>query len=202
MRDGLAEVINGESDLEVCGKAGDAICAVKLAAETKPDVAVVDINIGARNGLELIKDLRVQHPQLAILALSAHDETLYAGRVLQAGGSGYVMKSEGGEKFVMALRQVLAGETAVSAKVSAKLLNLFSGKQTDISPVEQLTDRELEIFQLIGQGRDNTRISDQLHISPRTVEVHRAHIREKLQIASNSELISFAARWMERPGMS
>ena len=143
MRDGLAEVLNRESDLEVCGQAGDAFAALDLAASAKPDLAVIDINIGGKNGLELIKDLRVQHPQVAILALSAHDETLYAERVLRAGGRGYVMKSEGSERLVAAVRQVLGGEIAVSPKVSAKVLNLFSGQQTDISPVERLTDREL-----------------------------------------------------------
>lgn len=200
MRDGLVEVLNREPDLEVCGQTGDAFVALELAASTAPDLAVVDINIGGKSGLELIKDLRVQHPQVAILALSAHDETLYAERVLRAGGAGYVMKSEGSERLVAAVRQVLGGETAVSAKVSAKVLSLFAGKRTDISPVERLTDRELEIFQLIGEGLDNTRVADQLHISPKTAEVHRAHIKEKLQIKSNSELISFAARWIETRG--
>jgi DNA-binding NarL/FixJ family response regulator len=200
MRDGLAEVINREPDLEVCGQAGDAFAALDLAASAKPDLAVVDINIGGKNGLELIKDLHVQHPQIVILALSAHDETLYAERVLRAGGRGYVMKSEGSERLVAAIRQVLAGGIAVSPKVSAKVLNLFSGKSSDISPVERLTDRELEIFQLIGQGKDNTRIGDQLRISPKTVEVHRGHIKEKLQIERNAELIAFAARWVETQG--
>jgi DNA-binding NarL/FixJ family response regulator len=200
MRDGLAEVINREPGLEVCGQAGDAFAALELATSTKPDLAVVDINIGGKSGLELIKDLHVLHPRVAILALSAHDETLYAERVLRAGGSGYVMKAEGSERLVAALRKVLAGEIAVSASVSAKVLNLFSGKRTDISPVERLTDRELEVFQLIGEGKDNTRIADHLHISPKTAEVHRAHIKKKLQIPSNSELISFAARWIESQG--
>ncbi len=200
MRDGLTEVLNREPDLEVCGQAGDAFVALELAASAKPDLAVVDINIGGKNGLELIKDFHVQHPQIAILALSAHDETLYAERVLRAGGSGYVMKSEGSGRLVAAVRQVLAGEIAVSAKVSAKVLSLVAGKRTDISPVERLTDRELEIFQLIGHGRDTTGIAVQLHISPKTVEAHRVHIREKLQIATHNGLISFAARWIEAQG--
>ena len=160
----------------------------------------MDINIGGKNGLELIKDLHVQQPQIAVLALSAHAETLYAERVLRAGGRGYVMKSEGSERLIAAVRKVLAGETAVSAKVSAKVLELFSGSHTDISPIERLTDRELEIFQLIGDGKDNTCIAGQLHISPKTVEVHRAHIKEKLQITNNAALISFAARWIATQG--
>jgi len=200
MRDGLTEVINREPDLEICGQAGDAFAGLELAASTKPDLAVVDINIGGKNGLELIKDLNVQQPQVAILVLSAHDETLYAERVLRAGGRGYVMKSEGSDRLVAAVREVLAGEIAVSTKVSEKILHLVAGKSTDISPVERLTDRELEIFQLIGGGKDNTRIGDHLHISPKTVEVHRAHIKNKLKISSNAELIAFAARWIETCG--
>jgi DNA-binding NarL/FixJ family response regulator len=200
VRDGLVEVINRAPEMEVCGQAGDAFAALELAASMKPDLAVVDIHIGGKNGLELIKDLHVQHPQIAILALSAHDETLYAERVLRAGGHGYVMKSEGSERLIEAIRQVLAGETAVSAKVSAKVVNLFAGRHADISPIERLSDRELEIFQLIGRGKETNEIAALLHISPKTVEAHRMHIREKLQIASLNGLISFAARWIEANG--
>lgn len=200
VREGLSEAIGRERDLEVCGETGDAFAALDLAASTKPDLALVDITIAGKNGLELIKDLHVQHPEVAVLALSMHEETLYAERVLRAGGRGYIMKQEGGQRVIAAIRQVLAGEVAVSPKVSAKVLSLFSGQSSDISPVERLTDRELEIFQLIGQGKENSRIGDQLHISPKTVEVHRAHIKEKLQITSNAELIAFAARWIEAHG--
>lgn len=200
LREGLCDAIGRESDLEVCGQTGDAFQAMELAASTKPDLALVDISIAGKNGLELIKDLQAHHPHIAILALSMHEETLYAERVLRAGGRGYIMKQEGGERVLAAIRQVLAGEIAVSPKVSAKVLNLFSGKSSDISPVETLTDRELEIFQLLGQGKDTIRIGSLLHISPKTVEVHRTHIKEKLHIASNPELICFAARWIETHG--
>ncbi len=200
MREGLAEAIGREPDLEVCGETGDAFAALELAASTQPDLALVDITITGKSGLDLIKDLHVQHPRIALLALSMHEETLYAERVLRAGGRGYIMKQEGGQRVVAAIRQVLAGEVAVSPKVSAKVLNLFSGKSSDISPVERLTDRELEVFQIIGQGKDNTRIGEQLHISPKTVDVHRAHVKEKLRIATNAELIAFAARWIETHG--
>lgn len=200
MREGLADIIGRELDLEVCGQTGDAFEALEIAARAKPDLALVDITITGKNGLELIKDLRVQEPQIALLALSMHDETLYAERVLRAGGRGYIMKQEGGQRVIEAIRQVLAGGVAVSPKVSAKVLDLFSGKACNIAPIERLTDRELEVFQLIGQGKGNPGIGDQLHISPKTVEVHRAHIREKLEITSNSELIAFAARWIESHG--
>jgi DNA-binding NarL/FixJ family response regulator len=200
LREGLSDAIGREPDLEVCGQTGDAFAALELAGSTQPDLALVDISIGGKNGLELIKDLQVRHPKIAILALSMHEETLYAERVLRAGGRGYIMKQEGGQRVLEAIRQVLAGGIAVSPKVSAKVLNLFSGQSSDISPIARLTDRELEIFQLIGQGRDNARIAEQLHISPKTADVHRANIKEKLEIETNAELIAFAARWIETNG--
>ncbi len=200
LREGLSDAIRREPDLEVCGLCGDAYEALELAGRTQPDLALVDISIGGKNGLELIKDLQAHHPQIAVLALSMHEETLYAERVLRAGGRGYIMKQEGGQRVLEAIRQVLAGGIAVSPKVSAKVLNLFSGQSSDISPMDRLTDRELEIFQLIGQGKDNARIADQLHISPKTADVHRANIKEKLEISSNAELIAFAARWIETNG--
>lgn len=200
LREGLSDAIGRESDLEVCGQTGDAFDALELAGSTQPDLALVDISIGGKNGLELIKDLQARHPKIAILALSMHEETLYAERVLRAGGRGYIMKQEGGQRVLEAIRQVLAGGIAVSPKVSAKVLNLFSGQSSDISPIARLTDRELEIFQLIGQGRDNARIAEQLHISPKTADVHRANIKEKLEIETNAELIAFAARWIETNG--
>jgi DNA-binding NarL/FixJ family response regulator len=200
LREGLSDAIGREPDLEVCGQTGDAFSALELAGSTQPDLALVDISIGGKNGLELIKDLQARHPKIAILALSMHEETLYAERVLRAGGRGYIMKQEGGQRVLEAIRQVLAGGIAVSPKVSAKVLNLFSGQSSDISPIARLTDRELEIFQLIGQGRDNARIAEQLHISPKTADVHRANIKEKLEIETNAELIAFAARWIETNG--
>ena len=200
MRDGLYELINRERDLEVCGQTGDAFVALELAAGTAPDLALVDITIAGKNGLELIKDIHVQFPQVAILALSMHDETLYAERVLRSGGRGYIMKQEGGQRVIEAIRMVLAGEIAVSPKVSAKVLDLFSGSGSEISPLGRLSDRELEIFQLIGRGQDNRQIADHLHISPKTVEIHRAHLKEKLQIATTAKLIAFAASWIETHG--
>jgi DNA-binding NarL/FixJ family response regulator len=200
MRDGLKELINKEPDMEVCGETGDAFAALELAAGANPDLVLVDITIAGKNGLELIKDIHAQFAEMAILALSMHDETLYAERVLRAGGRGYIMKQEGGQQIITAIRQIFAGGIAVSPRVSGKALNLLSGSASDISPVGCLTDRELEIFELIGLGHDNNRIADNLHISPKTVDIHRAHIKEKLRIASTPELISFAARWIEVHG--
>jgi len=201
MRDGLSRMIAQEPDMEVCAQTGDAFAALELAAREKPDLALVDITISGKNGLELIKDLHVQYPRVAILALSMHEETLYAERVLRAGGRGYVMKTESGERMIKAMRQVLAGGIAISPTVSGKMLNRVIGHSSDISPiVEELTDRELEIFQIIGEGWDNAHIASHLHISSKTVEVHRGHIKEKLNIATTGELISFAARWNQAQG--
>ena len=136
-------------------------------------------------------------PELRILVMSMHDESLYADRVLRAGGRGYIRKQEGGDKLIEAIRRVLGGEIAVSEKMTSKLLEKFSGRKTMDSPLEVLSDRELEVFQLIGQGKTMQEIGDELHLSPKTVEVHRSRIREKLCISSAAELISYAARWNE-----
>ena len=197
VREGLCEVIGREPDLEICGQTGDAFAALKLAARLSPDLALVDLMITGKNGLELIKDLHTQQPRVAILALSMYDEMLYAERVLRAGGRGYIMKQEGGRRLIEAIRQVLAGHIAVSPSVTAKALNGMSRSPLELSPVERLSDRELEVFRLIGRGEENTAIADKLCISRKTVEAHRAHIKEKLQITTSAELISFAARWQE-----
>ncbi len=197
VREGLCELIGREPDLEICGQTGDAFAALKLSASTKPDLALVDLMITGKNGLELIKDLHAQQPQVSILALSMYDEMLYAERVLRAGGRGYIMKQEGGRRLMTAIRHVLAGHIAVSSSVTAKALNALSRAQPAVSPIERLSDRELEVFRLIGRGGENSAIADQLRISRKTVEAHRAHIKDKLQIATSAELISFAARWIE-----
>src|SRR4051812_36500493 len=165
MRDGLRQLIANEPDLEVCGEADDAARALELAEECKPDVAVVDITLRSSNGLELIKDLKIRSPQTAVLALSMHDESLYAERVLRAGGRGYIMKQEGGKRIVEGIRRILGGGVFVSDQISARILNAFSGSAQKLSPVETLTDREFEVFQLIGQGLSTQDMADKLHVS-------------------------------------
>ena len=154
MREGLAQLIGNDPGLEVCGEAGDAHEALEKIAALKPDLVLTDITLPGKNGLELIKDIKAMHPGLLVLAISMHDETLYAERVLRAGGRGYIMKQEGGKKIAEAIRQVLNGQIYVSEKMSAKILEIFSGHGANVaaSPVENLTDREFEVFQLIGQG--------------------------------------------------
>src|ERR1044071_9008424 len=142
MRDGLRQLIASEPDLEICGEAEDVSTALTLAEGLNPDIAIVDITLRSSNGLELIKDLQIRSPQTAVLVLSMHDESLYAERVLKAGGRGYIMKQEGGKKIIEGIRAILAGGVFVSDQISARILDSFSGRTQNLSPVETLTDRE------------------------------------------------------------
>jgi DNA-binding NarL/FixJ family response regulator len=199
MREGLAQLIAHQADMTVCGEAGDAKDALEKVRLLKPNLVLADITLPGRNGLELIKDIQALEPGVAVLVISMHDEAFYAERVLRAGGRGYVMKQEGGKKIMEAIRQVSAGNIFVSEKMSAKILEIFSGHRPEEaqSPVQTLTDREFEIFQLIGQGMGTKELAVQLHLSPKTVEVHRANIKAKLKINNMNELIRFAVRWAE-----
>jgi DNA-binding NarL/FixJ family response regulator len=202
MRTGLAQLIGNEPDLKVCAEADNAGQAIDLVAKQKFDLALLDISLPDKSGLELIKDIRALHPELPVLVVSMHDEMVYAERVLRAGGRGYIMKQEGGEKFLQAIRQVLAGQIFVSEKMSARILEVFSGRQPEksSSPVQKLTDREFEVFQLIGQGIGTRAIADQLHLSVKTVEVHRANIKDKLDIQTATDLVRYAVRWVDLQG--
>ena len=197
MREGLAQLIAQEKDLVVCGEAEDAAGAWQQIEQLQPDLALVDITLRTTNGLELIKDLRLRVPGLAVLVISMHEESLYAERALKAGASGYVMKSEGGAKILQAIRHVLAGGVHVSEKMSARILkNLYSKPAAGTGgSVDSLSDRELEIFRLIARGIATKVIGSQLHLSPKTVETHRMNIKAKLGIETAAELISYAARW-------
>ena len=199
MRQGLAQLIGNEPDLAVCGEAENAFEAIEAVKRLKPDLVLADITLPDKNGLELIKDLQSIEPGLPVLVISMHDEALYADRVLRAGGRGYIMKQEGGKKLMQAMRHVLSGQIYVSEKMSSKILEMFSGRrpEAETSPVSNLTDREFEVFQLIGKGLATKEIADKLHLSPKTVEVHRANIKTKLKINSMAELIRYAVRWVE-----
>ncbi|MDQ2918488.1 MAG: response regulator transcription factor [Verrucomicrobiota bacterium] len=202
VREGVAEIIKHEPDLDVCGTATTANEGLEAVAKLKPDLVIVDITLPGKNGIEFIKDARAMQPELHILVMSMHDESLYADRVLRAGGRGYIRKQEGGEKLIAAMRRVLRGEIAVSEKMTGRLLETFSGRKRMDSPLEGLTDRELEVFQLIGQGKTMKQIGHELHLSPKTIEVHRAHIREKLHVTSAAELVAYAARWSQTQGIN
>jgi len=199
MRQGLVQLIGAETDLTICGEAENAERALDAINSLKPDLVLADISLPGKNGLELIKDFQALQPGLPVLVISMHDESLYTGRVLRAGGRGYIMKQEGGKKLMQAIRQVLEGKIYVSEKMAAEILETFSGRRagTEGSPVEKLTDREFEVFQLIAQGKGTRDIAQKLHLSVKTVEVHRANIKAKLKLKSASELIRFAVRWSE-----
>ncbi len=199
MRQGLAQLINHEPDLTVCAEADTAKQALDLAVSGKPDLVLLDISLPDRSGLELIKDLQALNPHLPVLAVSMHDEALYAERVLRAGGRGYIMKQEGGKKLMLAIRQVLEGKIYVSDRMSARILEIFSGRRADSGEpsVERLSDREFEVFQLIGKGTPTREIADRLRLSGKTVEAHRANIKKKLNLKSGPDLVRFAIRWNE-----
>jgi DNA-binding NarL/FixJ family response regulator len=203
MREGLRGVINREPDLMVCGEAENARQAVEAVPKLKPDLVLVDVTLPGKSGLELVKDLKTLHPQLTILALSMHDESLYAERMLRAGASGYITKHQPPEELVAAIRQVLGNHVYVSREVSENLLRRFSGKpQANQSPMEILTDREFEIFQLIGEGKSPKEIGRQLHLSAKTVAVHNANIRQKLNLQSTAQLIRFAVQSENFPALA
>ncbi|MEQ2006853.1 MAG: response regulator transcription factor [Limisphaerales bacterium] len=199
MRDGLALLINAQPDLTVCGMATDAREAMLAIEAHQPDLVVMDISLPGKSGLEAIKDIQALAPGLAVLVLSMHDESLYAERVLRAGARGYVMKQEGGKRIMDGIRAVLEGRVFVSEQMSARIMDAFTGHRAGDTggSVESLTDREFEVFQLIGRGRSTKEIADQLHLSVKTVEVHRVNIKAKLQLATSPELVHYAVRWVE-----
>jgi DNA-binding NarL/FixJ family response regulator len=197
-REGLAGLVRRETDLTICGEADNARHAIRDIERLQPDLVLVDIGLPGRSGLELIKDLRALSPDLAVLVISMHDETLYAERVLRAGGRGYLTKQEGPEKILQAIRQVLSGQVYLSGKMSIRILDMLSGRRAKAgSSLAQLTDRELEILQLIGQGKNSQAIARHLNVSPKTVDTHRGRLKEKLQLQTGTELTCYAARWVD-----
>ena len=198
VRQGLAEMVNHEEDLMVCGQAEDAHKAMTAVKESKPDMAIVDISLKETSGMELIKDLKAQYPSLPVLALSMHDESLYAERALRAGARGYIMKAEATEKVITAVRKILSGEIYISDKMASKMMRKLVGDSTEInvSPVERLSDRELEVFQLIGKGFGTRQISERLFLSIKTIETYRAHLKEKLNLEDAAELLQYAIQWV------
>jgi len=194
-REGLRAVINREPDLMVCGEAGNARQALEAVQKLRPDLVLMDISMPDKSGLELVKDLKALHPQLAILGLSMHEETLYAERMLRAGAGGYITKQQPPEELVKAIRQVLDRHVYLSKEASERLLQRFSGKpQANQSPLGLLTDREFEVFQLVGKGKSPKEIARLLHLSAKTVAVHNANIRSKLNLKTTSQLIRFAVQ--------
>jgi DNA-binding NarL/FixJ family response regulator len=194
LRKGLALLINREPDLAVCGEAEEAQSAMKGISENKPDIMIVDISLNGPDGLDLLKNIRALYPDLPVLILSMHDESIYAERALRARANGYIMKQEATEKVLVAVRCILSGEIYLSERMSRKLLHQYiSGPTTETtSRLSALSDRELEVFRLIGEGRGTRQIADKLHISVKTVETYQAHIKSKLSLRSGRELVQHA----------
>jgi DNA-binding NarL/FixJ family response regulator len=194
LRQGLALMINREPDLMVCGEAEEAQAAMKAIAAKEPDILIVDISLNGPDGLELLKNLRASHPHLPVLILSMHDEAIYAERALRARANGYIMKQEATEKVLVAIRRILNGEIYLSDRMASKLLHQYiGGAPGDAhSQLSALSDRELEVFRLIGEGRGTRQIAEKLHLSVKTVETYQAHIKDKLALGSGRELVQHA----------
>src|SRR5579862_6169528 len=197
VRQGLALLINREHDLTVCGEAEDAQSALPAIAALRPDILIVDISLNGPDGLDLLKDIRIRYPEMPVLILSMHDESIYAERALRAGAQGYIMKQEATEKVLVALRRILSHEIYVSEHIANRMLQRYIGSPSGGRPssIADLTDRELEVFRLIGEGHSTRQIAEELHISVKTVESYQAHIKEKLSLRSARELVQHAIEW-------
>jgi len=194
-REGLRTVINRQPDLIVCGESANAQQAMEAIKKLAPDLVLLDITLPGKSGLELVKDIQAVYPRVSILAISMHDESLYAERMLRAGASGYINKHRPPEELIAAIQKVLNNEVYLSSEESARLLQRMSGKtRGNRSPMEILTDREFEVFQIIGQGKTPKEIASELHLSIRTVSVHYANIRQKLNLPGTSQLIHYAVQ--------
>jgi DNA-binding NarL/FixJ family response regulator len=203
VRKGLRQLIEDEPDLQVCGEASSADEAVGMLDRCRPDLMIVDLSLKDSSGLELIKRVKARNADVRMLVSSMHDESLYAERVLNAGALGFVSKQEAMEKVIEAIRCVLSGRVYVSAAMQDLLLRRLvvdGGPAPDRSPIETLSDRELEVFELIGRGRGTREIARQLHLSVKTVETYREHIKGKLNLRSASELVSRAVQWVLERG--
>jgi DNA-binding NarL/FixJ family response regulator len=197
VRQGLTLLINQEPDLTVCGQAEEMHLALQAIQSFHPDIMIVDISLNGPDGLELLKNIRAKHSGMPVLILSMHDESIYAERALRAGANGYIMKQEATEKVLVALRRILAGEIYVSDRVGNHMLQHYIRGASPLpqSSVAELTDRELEVFRLIGEGHGTRQIAEELHLSVKTVESYQAHIKDKLSLRSARELVQHAIQW-------
>lgn len=202
VREGLIKLIELESDLKVVGEAETAVDGRKAAEQLKPDLMILDLTLRQGNGLDLLKDLRLRCPKTVALVLSMHDETVYAERVLKAGARGYLMKDQARGNVIAAIRKVLAGEVYLSPRMSQQILDKVTTGATPkgSSPVDVLTDRELEVFRLLGQGLTTRQVSQEIHRSIRTIDAHRENIKRKLHLGSAAELVKRAVLWVQEEG--
>jgi DNA-binding NarL/FixJ family response regulator len=197
-RQGLNALVSSQPDFEVCGEAAGAEDAIGLVAAQRPDLCIVDLRLGQGSGLELIKQINARFPDIGILVSSMHDESLFAERVLRAGAKGFIGKAESVDKVIQAIRQVLGGKVYLSSKMTEQLLFQVAGRGADAAEdsIEGLSNRELEVFQLIGQGLGTRQIAEQLHLSVKTIETYRESIKHKLRLSTNSELVRRAVQWV------
>jgi DNA-binding NarL/FixJ family response regulator len=199
MREGLIRLISLQSDLRICGEAATIHEALKLIPVSKPDIVIVDLTLAGSSGLDLIKDMKLRSLKSFVLVLSMHDESLYAERALRAGAKGYIMKEQAAKEVLKAIHRILAGEIYLSDKMNAKMLHKLVDSRTDgkTPPEGSLSDRELQVFQFIGQGRGTRQIAEDLHISAKTVESYRAHIKVKMNLKDAHELTQHAMHWVQ-----
>jgi DNA-binding NarL/FixJ family response regulator len=197
VRQGLTLLINQEADLAVCGQAEDMHSALQAIHDSRPDIMIIDISLNGPDGLELLKSIRVKYPEMPVLILSMHHESLYAERALRAGANGYIMKQEATEKVLVAVRRILSGEIYVSDRIANRMLRHYITGAGTVrnSSIGDLSDRELEVFRLIGEGHGTRQIAEALHLSIKTVESYQAHIKEKLCLRSARELMQHAIQW-------
>ncbi|WP_438483421.1 response regulator transcription factor [Oleiharenicola lentus] len=202
-RQGLKALISQQPRFEVCGEADSAPQAVDMLGKLKPDLVIADITLKTTNGIELIKNLRAQSPQLRVLVVSMHDENLYAERALRAGAQGYVMKQEASDQIIPAIEKILSGDLHLSAAVKDKILHRFvsNSGEKNVSAIETLSDREMEVFQLIGNGHSTRQIATRLNLSTKTIDSYREHLKIKLSLATGSDLVRHAIQWVKSEGL-
>lgn len=203
VREALASRIGRQADMEVCGEAADTTEALRLVADTQPDLAVVDISLKTASGIDLIKRIKDRNDSVRMLVWSMHSESLYAERALRAGALGYINKDQATDKIIDAIRRVLEGKVFLSDEMAEKMLHRAVGggrKEPTRSPLDALADRELEVFRLIGQGVKTAEIAEQLHLSVKTVETYRDRIRQKLDLSNGTDLAHYATQWVLQNG--
>lgn len=202
VRERLAEVIEREPDLAVCGEAEDRLGALDVIAAERPQLAIIDLTLKDSQGLELIKDIHSRYPEILMLVVSMHDELLHAERAIRAGAKGYITKQEATRKVMLAIRTVLKGEVYLSEQMAARIAAraLGGARAEDASPISLLSDRELSVFEKLGQGQSTRQISETLHLDMRTVETYRSRIKEKLNLKDGNELLQYAIRWVQAEG--
>jgi DNA-binding NarL/FixJ family response regulator len=197
VRQGLALLIDREPDLSVCGEADGAHSAFHAITTLRPDLVVLDISLAGPDGLDILKEIRTKTAHLPVLILSMHDECIYAERAMRAGANGYIMKQEATEKVLVAIRRILQGEVYLSERLTNSMLRQYvvGGIPAQSSPLVSLSDRELEVFRLIGEGHGTRQIADDLHVSVKTIESYQAHLKEKLGLKNSRELVQHAIEW-------